>query len=239
MATFDDAYYKDPETGLFVPFPYIKQTSTLTTADEIVAKARENVVVDANYVHTDNNFTNAYKNDGDIGTGNPTFPTVKAMSEYLNSITYTPIASFSPVVGTTSFSSIYDNSGTLLSDRNIKKCVIELYAATTASAIQIGVLQLNGITTNTYKQTSNLSSGILFRHNAEAYVRYTLDFTGILKYTASGVHSSTVANDTTFAALTYIGINRTILNSKLTQLDLILGAGITFQANSIINIYVL
>lgn len=62
MPNFEDAYYKDPETGVWVPFPYIKKTDSISSTDDIIDEARKDVVVDANYVHTDNNFTTEYKN---------------------------------------------------------------------------------------------------------------------------------------------------------------------------------
>lgn len=61
-STFEDSHYKDNVSGDWVPFPYIKKTDSIASTDDIIAAARKDVVVDANYVHTDNNFTTEYKN---------------------------------------------------------------------------------------------------------------------------------------------------------------------------------
>jgi len=177
--------------------------------------------------------------DGGLATGNATLTTVKEVADYTAGLTYKLIGSFTPIVGTGSFSTTYDGVGGLLSLLNIKRCIIEIYAASTATSIQIGLLRINNVSTNTYKQTTNIHTGILFRNNAETYSIISLDFSGILKFYAPSVNSNTMSNDATFSGVTYQGINRTILDSKLAQIELILGGGATFGINSIINIYVL
>lgn len=207
--------------------------SGINTGDQDLSGLEPKRGIDDFYV------TNAEKTLGSLATGNATLTTVNQVANYVSGLTFKLIGSFTPIVGTSAFSTVYDGNGVLLSSLNIKRCVIEIYATSTATTIQVGLLRINNVATSTYKQTTNIQTGILFRNNSETYSTVSLDFSGVLKYYAPSVNSNTMANDAAFSGITYQGINRTIINSKLEQIDLILGGGATFMANSIINIYVL
>lgn len=183
--------------------------------------------------------TNAEKTQGALATGNATLDTVKKVADYADSLTYKLIASFNPIVGTGGFSTLYDNSGKLLSDYNIKKCRISIYAKTNINSIQLGYISINDVNTLTYKQTGNIRNGIIIRNNAEFINEINIDFIGVLKFNSFGNNSTTDNDDATFTTANYQGINRTIVNDILKKIDVILGGGATFKENSIINIYVL
>jgi len=191
--------------------------------------------------------TSEEKTQGALPTGvaNPSpisgkdLSTVKKLAQEFDK-SFRLIGVYAPIGGTSAITITQDQFGNLLSSLNLKNCFIDIYAKTTAISIQQGVLRINGVTTNTYKIIGNVSSGIFFRNNAETYMNYTLNFNGILKFLANGVHSSTQTNDATSSPLSYNGINRTIINQKLERIDLILGgSGVTFQDDSIITIYAL
>lgn len=189
--------------------------------------------------------TLAEKTQGALATGmaNPSplsgkdLSTVKKLAQEFDK-SFRLVGVYTPIEGTSAITITQDQFGNLLSSLNLKHCFIDIYAKTTATSTQVGLVLINGVATATYKQTGNLARGIFFMNNAEAYCSYVLNFNSLLKYASSGGVSTTQNNDPSFTPRQYAGINRTIVDQKLEQLDLILGgAGVTFQAGSIVTIY--
>lgn len=189
--------------------------------------------------------TLAEKTRGALATGmaNPSpisgkdLSTVKKLAQEFDKVGRL-IGVYTPVAGTSAIEIKHDMRGNPLYTLGVKQCIISIYAKSTATSRQVGYLRINNVTSNTYKQTGNLGTGMIFRNNAELVAIYFIDFNGFLTFFSPQASSVSISDDSSLDFLNYVGFNRTIVDSNLNRIDLVLGgAGVSFGADSVISIY--
>lgn len=191
-----------------------------------------------------NDFTNDYKNNGLVGTGNSTLTTLKQVADYAEIVGYNKIIDLSYTIstsGTVQVNIANDSKGNLLSTYGLRKISLYCYLETNATATgkRLGI-SVNNVLTSTYKQTTSLAAYMLSRIGASGVYRIDLEIIGgVLAYRVVGDQSSTKVNDSTFVNVTMVnGINTSISAINSIQLFVLASESTEFNGQiKILGIY--